>query len=283
MENKLIELKICDEFRRLVQPITSDEFRSLEKKISQKTTAKIFVFNGIIVSCYEAYEIAMKLCLPIERISIPVNNYNEAIAWICRTQLKRNDLTSLMRKYLIGKRSLAEQTCERNRLHDDSGKTHACMGCIVTYTRTRLAKEYKYCFCTVRDYEACAKTIDTLFLFDREAAEMLLCGKLHILQKDLIAFAKLSKEQLKHKMENLLNEKYRIYEIPTIKNPPKYDPDAEISSLSLTIPSWVNLIERVQKTVTAQITEKAADEVFEKLSGLKEAAENFLVHIMEVL
>lgn len=32
-----------------------------------------------------------------------------------------------------------------------------------------------------------------------------------------------------------------------IKNMPKFDPDAEISSLSLTIPSWISSIERVKK------------------------------------
>lgn len=68
MENKLTELKICDEFRRLVQPITDDDFRCLERKMSQKETAKIFVFNGTMVSGYEMYEIAAKLCIPIKLI-----------------------------------------------------------------------------------------------------------------------------------------------------------------------------------------------------------------------
>ena len=33
-------------------------------------------------------------------------------------------------------------------------------------------------------------------------------------------------------------------DIPTIRKLPKYDPDAEISSLTLTIPSWVSSIHR---------------------------------------
>lgn len=35
--------------------------------------------------------------------------------------------------------------------------------------------------------------------------------------------------------------------IAEIKNMPKFDPDAEISSLSLTIPSWISSINRVKK------------------------------------
>lgn len=35
-------------------------------------------------------------------------------------------------------------------------------------------------------------------------------------------------------------------DIPTIRKLPKYDPDAELSSLSLTIPSWISSIERTR-------------------------------------
>lgn len=283
MENKLVELKIRDEFRRLVQPIADEELRRLERRISKNESVKIFVFNNIVVDDYDVYEIAAKLNLPIKCTSIPAKNHNEAIIWICCSQLKRNDLTLIMRKYLIGERSLAEQACERNKFNDDFGKSNACIGYTVTPTRTRLAKEYNCCPYTIRSYEACAKTIDTLFSLDRELAKKLLCGRIYIPQTKLAAFSRLSKEQLKHKTEIMLNEKYSTCEMPAIKNTPKYDPDAEISSLSLTVPSWVNFIEKVQNTVTSQITEKAADEVFEKLNSLKEAAENFLVHIMEVL
>lgn len=283
MKNKCAELKICDEFRRLVQPITDDEFSCLEKKITKNMPPKIFVFNGIIVNGYEEYEIAAKFHLPTECIRIPADNENEAVIWICRTQLIRNDLPLLMRKYLIGKRSLAEQTCERAKLNDSREKNHDCIEYLITPTRIKLANEYNCCFNAVRDYEACAKTIDSLFTLDRKAAEMLLRGKIHIPQKELIEYAKLSKEQLKHRIEKRLRDKCDIDKIPTIKSIPKYDPDAEIFSLSLTIPSWINLIERVQKNITVQITEKAVNEVFEKLSGLKSAADNFLIHIMEVL
>lgn len=283
MKNKCIELKINEEFKRMVQPITDDERCRLEKEISQNGNAKVFVINGVIVDGFEEYEIATELNLPISRIIIPINNSSEAIAWICHVQLKRSDLTLMMRKYLIGKRSLAEQACEKGRYHSVSEETHNHMGNITTTIRTRLAKEYSYCLTAVRDYEACAKTIDTIFLFDRKTAVLLLRGKIHISQSNLIAFAKLSAAQLKNKMENQLNDKYSTDKTSTVKSTPIYDPDAEISSLSLTIPSWVNFIERVRKAVTPQITEKAADEIFDKLNGLEAAAENLIEHITEVL
>ncbi len=283
MESRSIKLAINDDLRHMVQPMTDDERLCLEKEISIKGRVKVNVFNGIIVDSYEEYEIAAELGLPIDCINVPAVNYNETVVWLCRTQLNRTDLTLMMRKYLIGRRSLAEQACERAGLNADLGKKHSRTGQIVTPIRMRLAKEYNYCYNAIRDYEACSKTIDTLFSFDRETAIKLLHGKKYILQSDLIAFAKLSEKQLKIKLEILSNDKYSANETPGIKRTPKYDPDAEISSLSLTIPSWVNLIKRVQNAVTPQISDTAADEIYEKLTGLKTAAENLIGHIMEVL
>lgn len=122
-----------------------------------------------------------------------------------------------------------------------------------------------------------------LFSFDRETAANLLVGKTYIVQSNLIAFARLSIDQLKNKMKKQSSDMCIVKGAATIKTTPKYDPDAEISSLSLTVPSWINMIERVGKNVTPQITERAADEIFEKLSVLKDAAENLIEQIMEVL
>jgi len=283
MANIHTKLNISEKFRRLVQPITGDELSCLEKEVSRKGSAKIFVFNGIIVDGYEEYEIAVKLGYPIESISIPADNFNEAVIWLCRTQLKRSDLTLMMRKYLIGRISLAEQSRGSPELNTVSDMSSACLKHIKTPTRMKLAKEYNYSFSSVCDYEACAKTIDMLFSFDRETAANLLVGKTYIVQSDLIAFARLSIDQLKNKMKKQSSDMCIVKEATTIKTTPKYDPDAEISSLSLTVPSWINMIERVGKNVTPQITERAADEIFEKLSVLKDAAENLIEQIMEVL
>lgn len=152
MVNMHTKLKVSEKFRRLVQPITIDELSRLEKEVSRKGGAKIFVFNGIIVDGYEEYEIAVKLGFPIESICIPADNYNEAVIWICRTQLKRSDLTLMMRKYLIGRISLAEQSLESPGLNIVSDMSSTRTKHIKTPTRMKLAKEYNYSFSSVCDY-----------------------------------------------------------------------------------------------------------------------------------
>lgn len=283
MENKINELKVCEKFKRLVQPLIGDELCCLEKEVSQSRDVRIFVYNDMIVDEYEKYDFAVKLGIPIKFISIPACSFNEAVVWLCRTQLRRSNLTLMMRKYLIGKRSLAEQELQNQKLHDVSGKASACRGKIKTATRKRVGSEYNYSYNAVRTYELCAKTVDVLFLKNTEFALRLLHGEMDITQSDLIKFAELSEIQQKNVPENLMNNKKVIVKTPTIKSIPKYDPDAEIFSLTLTVPSWINMIERVGQNITPQISEKAAEEIYESLNRLKDTAENFIEQIMEVL
>ncbi len=283
MESKITGLKVCGKFRRLVQPTTGEELSRLEKDVSQSRDVSIFVYNDMIMDGYERYELAQKLGIPIKRTAIPAENCNEAVVWLCRTQLRRSDLTPMMRKYLIGKRSIAEQELQNQKLHDVSVKAPVCGGKIRTATRKRVGKEYNYSYNAVRAYESCAKTIDVLFLRNTEFALCLLSGEKNVAQSNLIAFAGLSKIQQEKMLDNLMNNKRVILNAPTIKNIPRYDPDAEIYSLTLTVPSWINMIERAGKNITPQITEKAAEEIYEKLNRLKDTAENFIEQIMEVL
>lgn len=283
MESKITELKVCEKFGRLDQPIIGDELRCLEKEVSQSRDVRIFVYNDTIVDGYEKYDFAVKFGVPIKLISIPAYSFNEAVVWLCRTQLRRSNLTLMMRKYLIGKRSLAEQELQNQKLHDVSGKAPACRGEIKTATRKRVGKEYDYSYNAVRAYELCAKTVDVLFLKNTKFALRLLHGEMNIAQSSLIAFAELSEIQQEKMLENLMNNKRVILKPPAIKNLPRYDPDAEIYSLTLTVPSWINMIERAGKNITPQITEKAAEEIYERLNRLKDTAENFIEQIMEVL
>ena len=46
--------------------------------------------------------------------------------------------------------------------------------------------------------------------------------------------------------------------IPSIRNLPQFDPDAEIASLTLTIPSWNSSIERVLKVSDFKIASDTA-------------------------
>ena len=57
---------------------------------------------------------------------------------------------------------------------------------------------------------------------------------------------------------------------PSVKDMPQYDPDAEVSSLTLTIPSWQSSIERTKKTADLSgISDKARGNLIKALKGLR--------------
>ena len=63
---------------------------------------------------------------------------------------------------------------------------------------------------------------------------------------------------------------------------PQYDPDAEISSLALTIPSWISSIQRTQEHANLSlISEPARDKIKNQLANLTTAVYEMLAAIEE--
>ena len=63
---------------------------------------------------------------------------------------------------------------------------------------------------------------------------------------------------------------------------PLYDPDAEISSLVLTIPSWISSIDRTRSSANLQgISSNARSKLDEELSRLKKTIDTMLFAIKE--
>ena len=65
---------------------------------------------------------------------------------------------------------------------------------------------------------------------------------------------------------------------------PKYDPDAEIMSLALTIPSWKSSIERVQdKADLTCSSEKARNKLLKELTVLSQTIDILSSYIKEAV
>ena len=69
----------------------------------------------------------------------------------------------------------------------------------------------------------------------------------------------------------------------SIKNMPEYDPDAEFSSLTLTIPSWVSSILRTQTIANlSEVTPQAKSKLVKGLIDLRKTVDDLLNMIKEV-
>ena len=69
---------------------------------------------------------------------------------------------------------------------------------------------------------------------------------------------------------------------PEIKQMPKYDPDAELSSLTLTIPMWISSINRTKSlTKFHEVSADALARLEEQLIRLRQCTEEMQLKIQE--
>lgn len=107
-----MELKIDYEFQSKIPPLTADELLRLQESIMQegRLINPIVVWNGIIVDGHNRYGIIRQHPeIEYDIYEKHFDDRNEAIAWICKNQLGRRNLTPEQKKYLIGKQYEAEK------------------------------------------------------------------------------------------------------------------------------------------------------------------------------
>ena len=108
----MINLKIDPEFQSQIPPLTDDEFKQLEENILKagKLLSPLIVWNNTLVDGHNRYAILQKHPeIYFSTMPLRFANREEALAWICKNQLGRRNLTPEQKKYLIGKQYEAEK------------------------------------------------------------------------------------------------------------------------------------------------------------------------------
>ena len=107
----MINLKIDPEFQSQIPPLTDDEFKQLEENILKegKLISPLIVWGNTLVDGHNRYEIVQEHPeIYFSTMPLRFENREEAIAWICRNQLGRRNLTPEQKKFLIGKQYSVE-------------------------------------------------------------------------------------------------------------------------------------------------------------------------------
>ena len=102
----MLNLKIDPEFQSQIPPLTNDEFKQLEENILKegKLISPLIVWNNTLVDGHNRYAILQKHPeIYFSTMPLRFENREEAIAWICRNQLGRRNLTPEQKKFLVGK------------------------------------------------------------------------------------------------------------------------------------------------------------------------------------
>ena len=129
----MINLKIDPEFQSQIPPLTDDEFKQLEENILKegKLISPLIVWNNTLVDGHNRYAILQKHPeIYFSTMPLRFENREEAIAWICRNQLGRRNLSPEQKRYLLGKQYEAEKKAAKifrgnqYTLAKKSGGTH---------------------------------------------------------------------------------------------------------------------------------------------------------------
>ena len=123
----MINLKIDPEFQSQIPPPTDDEFKQLEENILKegKLLSPLIVWNNTLVDGHNRYEIVQEHPeISFSTMPLPFESREEVLAWICKNQLGRRNLTPEQKKYLIGK----QYEAEKMKLGGDHGNSRSSNG-----------------------------------------------------------------------------------------------------------------------------------------------------------
>ena len=107
----MINLKIDPEFQSQIPPLTDDEFKQLEENILKegKLLSPLIVWNNTLVDGHNRYAILQKHPeIYFSTMPLPFESREEVLAWICKNQLGRRNLTPEQKKFLIGRQYSVE-------------------------------------------------------------------------------------------------------------------------------------------------------------------------------
>lgn len=267
--------------KKLVIPLSDNEKRNIRNELrSNGSTKAVRVWRNIILSDFEYYDYCHKYEIPFSILSIPLSSQEEAEAWICRDQLARKSLPGNMRKYLLGKLSTLEINLGQ-KYYDSIKKRGGAIqsskpvpyDSSATKTRKRLSSVYGINYITISKYESFAANLDKVHAADPDFALSFLNEKIQYTIPKINAISGLSPYEIQAEYDRIKEDGQTSGSSPqkgkgkSIKDMPAYDPDAEISSLALTIPSWISSINRVRKTARLSETSEAAVEKLEDALG----------------
>lgn len=303
MTQNMIKLRIDPEFQSLIPALSQEEYELLEQNIIRDGCRDpISIWNDVILDGHNRYKICLQHSIPFNVMQIGVTSQQDAIAWICANQLGRRNISIETRKYLIGKRYDAEKNkaTEQNLyqgINPPAAKTlpPGSPTKRAPRTSTTLGKEYNVSHATIQKYGQYAKAIDKLADRNHSIVPKILSGKVKVSQEKLIELAQFSKDAMHDICQQMdvastdslpYSQSRKIINIPkhekqkTIKDMPDYDPDAEVSILTLTIPSWQGVISRVVAALSVHpVSGKARSKLKDELFALSHS----LVELMKVI
>lgn len=300
-------------FKELDIPLRPAERRELEKTIRKNGhTDPIPVWRAYILIGHDLYDLCQKYHYFYSVKNMPFPRKNEAIAWICREQLKRKDLCRQAVAWFLYRlykalletedRKAAKVRFQYKQLSPSrfsepvpGRKTES------SALFEKIGEEYSLAKATIRNYVHYGQRLDKL-------EEMFPGIRLRVLKGEVdlpIMFTEALMQMPREELAKMVNDpmcrrlmppeevvsqirdareshhRKKVHVETGIKEMPAYDPDAEVNGLTYTIGAWIRGISRAEKSDLKHATEDGKSRLRGALSQLKAETE-CLYQMLEV-
>ena len=290
-DDAIKNLHTDNDFERIIQPYTESIVNEIiEAYKDTPFEYEVYVWEDILLISAYLYQRITDSGLPVKIEHLDFGSKLEAICFVCMQQLERTDLKDSYHRYLIGKAYMSQHILANTFKPVSKFKSAMKLAGPLNISSGTVLKYYEY-----------AKSIETVYAIEPKLAEYILNEVVRISQENIIELARIPSDNLRRLLEAIESGKlkwitYTDMRFESQYNPPKgnkpsrierkeevdgklairqmpaYDPDAQVSSLALTIPSWTSSIKRVtEATDFSKISNAARNRLMKNLVHLNDS------------
>lgn len=203
-----MNLRIDPEFESRIPPLTDDEFQQLEENILADGViiSPIIVWDGVIIDGHNRFRIAEKHPnIGFTTSERHFDNRHEVLAWICKNQLGRRNLTFHQKRYLIGKQYDSEKASHGGDRKSTEVKSNGQKDQMIfdQTTAKRIADENGIGEKTVRRAAQYSRAVDLADDLEPGIRKEILSGAIKATNKEICALATATDEERPALVEEL--------------------------------------------------------------------------------
>ena len=203
-----MQLRIDPEFESRIPPLTDDEFQQLEENILADGViiSPIVVWEGVVIDGHNRFRIVEKHPhISFTTCERQFENRYEALAWICKNQLGRRNLTFQQKKYLIGKQYDSEKASHGGDRKSEEVKSSGQKAHLIADKKTaeRIAEENGINEKTVRRAAQYSRAGDLADEVEPGIRKEILSGAIKATDKEITALASADPEERPTLIEEL--------------------------------------------------------------------------------
>ena len=227
----MINLKIDPEFQNQIPPLTDDEYRQLEENILKegKLRSPLIVWNNTLVDGHNRYAILQKHPeIYFSTMPLPFESREEVLAWICKNQLGRRNLTPGQKLFLIGKQYEAEKASHgesRKESHDENGRFHRSYQTDnsgeTMKTCERIAGENGVSTATVLRASKYMKGVEIAEELMPGLKQSILSGQTKVSKADMRSLANANYDDRKRTLQEILHPELKVEPKPNTNGAPQ--------------------------------------------------------------